>query len=60
MTRFIKIVPSIRSADFARLAEAVHSAKAAGADRIHVDMMVGHFAKHHHWAAGCAGLASSH
>jgi len=39
----VKIAPSILSADFARLAEAIQSAEAAGADIIHVDVMDGHF-----------------
>ncbi len=42
MTR-IAIAPSILSADFARLGEQVAEAGAAGADRIHVDVMDGHF-----------------
>ncbi len=43
MTSAIKLAPSILSADFARLGEAVKEAEAAGADRIHVDVMDGHF-----------------
>lgn len=37
------IVPSILSADFARLGEQVEEAQAAGADRIQVDVMDGRF-----------------
>jgi ribulose-phosphate 3-epimerase len=39
----VKIAPSILSADFARLGEQVAEAERAGADRIHVDVMDGHF-----------------
>jgi ribulose-phosphate 3-epimerase len=39
----IEIVPSILSADIGRLAEQVMEAEAAGADRIQVDVMDGHF-----------------
>jgi ribulose-phosphate 3-epimerase len=38
-----KIAPSILNADFARLGEQVVEAERAGADRIHVDVMDGHF-----------------
>ena len=37
------MAPSILAADFARLAEQVAEADKAGADRIHVDVMDGHF-----------------
>ncbi len=39
----MKLAPSILSADFARLGEQVREAEQAGADRIHVDVMDGHF-----------------
>jgi ribulose-phosphate 3-epimerase len=41
--RIIKIAPSILSADFTRLGEQVMEAEKAGADRIHIDVMDGHF-----------------
>jgi ribulose-phosphate 3-epimerase len=39
----VKLAPSILSADFARLGEQVAQAERAGANRIHVDVMDGHF-----------------
>ena len=40
---FIKLAPSILAADFACLGKQVEEAEQAGADRIHVDVMDGHF-----------------
>jgi len=37
------IAPSLLSADFSRLAEAVKMAEAGGADMVHLDVMDGHF-----------------
>jgi ribulose-phosphate 3-epimerase len=39
----VRIAPSILSADFARLADAMAILEAGGADQIHVDVMDGHF-----------------
>jgi ribulose-phosphate 3-epimerase len=39
----VLVAPSILSADFSRLGEAVKLAESAGADLIHVDIMDGHF-----------------
>ena len=39
----VKLAPSILAADFSRLGEQVREAEQAGADRIHVDVMDGHF-----------------
>lgn len=41
--RPVKLAPSILSADFARLGAHVAEAEQAGADRLHVDVMDGHF-----------------
>jgi len=38
-----KLAPSILAADFTRLGEQVTEAEKAGADRIHIDVMDGHF-----------------
>ncbi len=39
----VRIAPSLLSADFARLADALAEAEEGGADLIHVDVMDGHF-----------------
>ncbi len=39
----VQLAPSILAADFTRLGEQVAQAEQAGADRIHVDVMDGHF-----------------
>jgi ribulose-phosphate 3-epimerase len=39
----VKVAPSILAADFAQLGKQVGEAEQAGADRIHVDVMDGHF-----------------
>ncbi len=39
----VRIAPSLLSADFARLADALATAEAGGADMVHVDVMDGHF-----------------
>ena len=40
---FIKIAPSILSADFGQLGSEINKLEKAGADMIHVDVMDGHF-----------------
>src|SRR3984957_19268555 len=39
----VKLAPSILAADFAHLGDQVAEAERAGADRVHVDVMDGHF-----------------
>jgi ribulose-phosphate 3-epimerase len=43
VNKIAKLAPSILAADFARLGEQVVEAERSGADRIHVDIMDGHF-----------------
>jgi ribulose-phosphate 3-epimerase len=43
MQNVVKIAPSILAADFARLGEQVAEAEQTGVDRIHLDVMDGHF-----------------
>jgi ribulose-phosphate 3-epimerase len=43
MDSSVKLAPSILAADFARLGEQVRETEKSGADRIHVDVMDGHF-----------------
>jgi ribulose-phosphate 3-epimerase len=43
MPPLVKLAPSILAADFTRLGDQVAEAEKAGADRIHVDVMDGHF-----------------
>jgi ribulose-phosphate 3-epimerase len=43
MANVTQIVPSILSADFSRLGEQVRQTEQAGAHRIHIDVMDGHF-----------------
>lgn len=42
-TRYIKLAPSILTADFGHLADQIHAADASGADYIHLDVMDGMF-----------------
>ena len=48
----VLVIPSILSADLGRLGEEVHAAEEAGADRIQVDVMDGHFVPNLTFGAG--------
>src|SRR5437867_7629702 len=43
MGRTVQLAPSILAADFCRLGEQVAAAESAGAERLHIDVMAGHF-----------------
>lgn len=49
MNGVVKLAPSILAADFAHLGDQVQEAERAGADRIHVDAMDGHFVQIFLW-----------
>ena len=54
----IKIAPSILSADFAHMGQAVQMLEKSGADYIHFDVMDGHFVPNLTFGPPCARLCA--
>jgi ribulose-phosphate 3-epimerase len=54
------VAPSILAADFSRLADEVHRVEEAGADRIHCDVMDGHFVDNISFGPAIVGVVKKH
>jgi ribulose-phosphate 3-epimerase len=54
------VAPSILAADFSRLADEVHRVEEAGADRIHCDVMDGHFVDNISFGPAIVGVVRKH